>query len=130
VKALVCVKCLDIRALDPKGAWTACRCGNCEARWLDPDKGTVRVKALDQLAVRILGLNNHYLINGARGPTHMAMVEAGGQWEWWRKLHDEATNAPAYIFDKSRRSCWATIVKVGETNDITWEPDSTEKPAS
>jgi len=128
MKALVCTVCVDIRALDPSGAWTSCRCGNAKARWLDPDKGTVRVKAEDQNRVRILGLNNHYLINGSKGPTHAQMVEVGGQFEWWRKLHDESTNAPGYIFDKGKRACWATLVKVGETNDITWEIE--EKPAS
>jgi hypothetical protein len=128
MKALVCTLCLDIRALDPKGAWTACRCGNLEARWLDPDKGTVKVRAKDQSRVRMLGLNNTYLIGAAKGPTHAEMVTAGGQWEWWRKLHDDATNAPGYVFDKTKRACWATLVKVGETNDITWETE--EQPAS
>jgi hypothetical protein len=128
MKALVCTLCLDIRALDPSGAWTVCRCGNLEARWLDPDKGTVRVRAKDQSRVRMLGLNNQYLIGAAKGPTHAEMVAAGGQWEWWRKLHDEATNAPGYVFDKSKRACWATLVKIGETNDIAWETE--EQPAS
>jgi hypothetical protein len=129
MKALVCTNCIDIRALEPTGQWTSCRCGTVEARWLDPQKGTVRVRAKDQSKARILGLNNSYLIGGCKGPTHMEMVAAGGQWEWWRNLHTEATNAPGYIFDKDKRACWATIVKVGETNDITWEPDE-EKPAS
>jgi hypothetical protein len=128
VKALFCTICIDIRALDPSGAWTVCRCGNLEARWLDPDKGTVRAKAKDHGCVRFIGFNNTYLIGAAKGPTHLQMVEAGGQWEWWRKLHGEATTSPGYIFDKDKRACWATIVKVGETNDIAWETD--EQPAA
>lgn len=128
MKALFCTICLDIRALDPEGGWTVCRCGNLQARWLDPDKGTVKVKAQDQNRARMIGFNNHYLIGAAKGPAHLDMVKAGGQWEWWRQLHDQATHAPGYIFDKDKRACWATIVKVGETNDITWETE--ENPAS
>ncbi len=128
MKALVCTACVDIRALDPSGGWTACRCGNVEAKWADPEKGTVKVKAKNQGSARILGLNNTYLIGGCNGPTHREMVAAGGQWEWWRQLHDKATTAPGYVFDKDKRACWATIVKVGETNDITWETE--EKPSS
>lgn len=128
MKALFCTLCLDIRGLDPSGAWTVCRCGNLEARWLDPDRGTVRAKAREQGHVRFIGFNNTYLIGAAKGATHMDMVKAGGQWEWWRQLHDQATSAPGYIFDKDKRACWATIVKVGETSDIAWETE--EKPAS
>lgn len=125
MKALVCTICVDIRALDPSGAWTVCRCGNAEARWLDPNMGTVRVKAKDQTRVRILGLNNEFLVAAVKGPTHLEMVSAGGQWEWWRKLHEKACDAKGYVFDKDKRGCWACLVKVNETNDITWEPDPT-----
>jgi hypothetical protein len=132
-KALVCAECLDIRALDPDGGWTACRCGACEARWEDPARGTVRCRLgghpmtrearerLDRCPLRIMGLHNAYLIPAIRGPSHEQMVEAGGQWEWWRKLAEAATRAPGYIFDAAMRATWATIVKVNETGDIKWE---------
>jgi hypothetical protein len=122
-KALVCARCFDIRGLHPDGFWVACHCGRVEARWLDPDAGTVRVRG-DRTAARILGLNNRFLVPAAKGPTHEEMVEAGGQWEWWRALHVKATGAPGYIFDAAKRSCWACIMKVGETNDVTWEERS------
>jgi hypothetical protein len=128
MKALVCLMCNDIRSLDPKGEWTVCRCGQLEARWLNPNAGTVRVKADHPSFARMLGLNNRYLIGACRGPDHHEMVAAGGQWEWWRELHDKATEAPGYIFDKTKRACWATVVRVGETNDITWEPEEEPKP--
>lgn len=121
MKALVCLFCMDIRALEPTGLRITCRCGNVTARWLDPEKGTVKVRAKEQELARILSLNNRYLISGGKGPTHEETVEAGGPWEWWRQLHDKATSAPGYIFDKSKRACWATLIKVGETNDVTWE---------
>ena len=124
-KALVCAKCMDIRGLDPDSEWTTCYCGACSARWVDPLKGTVRVRASDKTLPRILGLNNRFFIQAVRGLSHEQMVAAGGQWEAWRKLHTDATEAPGYIFDKALRSCWACVIKVGETGDVTWEPEET-----
>ena len=125
MKVLLCTKCVDIRALDPAGGWTACRCGNTEARWLDPNAGTVRVRAKNKEFARILGLNNAFLLKAAEGFTHQEMVEAGGQWEAWRKLHEECTHAPGFVFDKKFRACWACVMKVNETGDIKWEEPPT-----
>jgi hypothetical protein len=132
-KALVCGYCYDIRGLDPYGGWVACRCGACEARWEDPARGTVRCRLGDHSVsaqarqdsgmnrLRIMGLNNSYFVRAIKGPTHEEMVEAGGQWEWWRQLAVHATKAPGFIFDETMRAVWATIVKVNETADIKWE---------
>lgn len=127
MKALLCGLCFDIRALEPTGKWTMCRCGNLEARWIDPQRGTVSVRAYDKSSARVIGFNNSFLTAAIQGPSHLDMVEAGGHWEAWRKLHDVATAAPGYIFDKSMRSCWACVVRVGETGDIKWEPEE-KKP--
>lgn len=140
-KALVCGKCFDIRALDPDGGWVTCRCGACEARWEDPNRGTVRCRLgghllaakarqeRDETPLRIMGLSNSYFIPALKGPSWEAMVEVGGQWEWWRKLAEKAVDAPGYIFDRSMRAVWATIVKVNETADIKWEdPIEVEAP--
>jgi len=123
MKALVCASCMDIRALEPTGQWTVCRCGACEARWLDPDAGTVRVRTVDRSLPRILGLNNRFLVSAVKGLTHEFKVAAGGQDEAWRELHKLATHAPGYVFDEAKRACWACIVKVNETGDIAWEAD-------
>lgn len=113
--------CLDIRALDPSCAWTTCRCGNAQARWEDPHRGTVKVRAADRLSVRILGVNNLFFVQGVEGlPTEM-ITQAGGTSAAWRALHDKATSAPGYIFDKGHRGCWACIFKVGDTSDVSWE---------
>ena len=132
-KALVCGKCFDIRGLDPEGGWVACRCGAGEARWEDPQRGTVRCRLgghplaaqarqeSGSTSLRIMGLNNTYFVRAIKGPSHKDMVDAGGQWEWWRKLAAEAINAPGYIFDAAMRATWATIIKVNETNDVKWE---------
>lgn len=130
MKALLCAKCHDIRALDPTGAWTTCRCGRVSARWIDPHRGTVSVRAAEQDRAypRILGLNNAFLVPALEGPSHAEMVKAGGQWEAWRRRHADATNAPGYIFDKDKRACWACIIRVGETSDVSWEPDPEPAP--
>jgi hypothetical protein len=121
MKCLLCARCVDIRALDPHGRWTTCRCGACSARWEDPDRGTVRVKADSQGAPRILGLNNTFLLGGMLSNQHDDSCEMGGSNAAWRKRHDEATHAPGYVFDKAFRACWAAILRVGDTADIKWE---------
>jgi hypothetical protein len=123
LKVLLCTLCLDIRALDPEGAWTCCRCGNSEARWLDAEKGSVRCRAKDRSKLRVIGMNNKYLVVGVRGPSY-ADLKLTDRWAWWRKLHEASTLVEGLIFDKDKRACWATILKVGDTNDISWEPDS------
>jgi len=120
-KALVCAKCFDIRGLDPNGGFVTCFCGSSSARWEDAAAGKVRCRGSWS---RILGLNNNYFVPAIAGPSHLDTVEAGGQWEWWRKLHDRAVDAKGYIFDRERRSCWATIVRVNETNDVRWEDEN------
>lgn len=121
MKVLLCTLCLDIRALDPEGAWTCCRCGNSEARWLDTKVGTVRCRAKDQGKLRIIGMNNKFLIMGCRGPAYEDH-KLPDRWSWWRKLHDASTVIEGLIFDHDKRACWATILKVGDTPDISWEP--------
>ncbi len=120
MKALVCGKCFDIRALDPDGAWTVCHCGNTEARWLDPQAGTVRVRAKNRSVARILGVNNRFFLQAVKG---LDLDIREDEWAAWRKLHDEATDAKGYIFDKAFRSCWACIFQVGETGDVKWEEE-------
>jgi len=129
VKVLLCTLCIDMRALDPDGSWVQCRCGNSGARWLDPEKGSVRCRAKDRSKLRIVGLNNKFLVEGCRGPTYEDL-KVTDRWTWWRKLHDAATKAEGFIFDKDKRACWAAIIKVGDTTDINWEPESEIPPAS
>ena len=86
------------------------------ARWVDPNRGTVSVKATIRDKARILGLNNRML---------QASVGAHEN-ECWKRMHDEVTTAHGYIFDKEMRNCWACILCVGETGDITWEPDASQ----
>lgn len=103
--------------MDSKGAPTQCKCGNMTARWLDPQRGTVRVKALDKSAVRFIGLNNSFLSQTLFAPdmTHHE----------WRDLHAITCNqASGYLFHEGHRNCWAVLIKVGDSNDIAWEEES------
>lgn len=113
VKALLCTVCMDVRGLPNSGdvkRWVECDCGNARARWRDALVGTVEVDASSREDVRVLGLNNHYLLPAVAARTH----------EQRRELHDAATDAPNHIFDKSRAACWAVVFRVGETTDVSW----------
>lgn len=85
------------------------------ARWADELTGTVEVLAQNKSAVRFIGLHNKVL--AATILTDIVSNDA------WQELHDVATNAPGYVFDKSRRNCWAAVLRMAETSDINFHPD-------
>lgn len=119
MKAIFCGACFDIRALDPDCAWVECRCGNMKAKWLDPHSGTVTVKAKNRSMARMIGLNNMFLQAAFRFRYDQPATTSAD----WKTAHQLATIAPGYIFDEAVRGCWACIIQVGQTNDISWEPD-------
>ena len=117
MKAIICFANNDIHIHSFGTEWTACVCGNTKAKWIDSKAGTVVVAARIQPCVRLLGLNNHYLIPA---------IEPGGrnlQWEEYRELHAQAVEAPGYLFDKSKIGCWAAVVRIGRSNDVRWATD-------
>jgi hypothetical protein len=113
---MLCGECNDIRAMDPGGAWTRCRCGNMQARWVDPRTGTVAVSARDRTTARIIGLHNGFLRAAYQRP---ALRNEG-----WREAHDDLVDhAHGYVFHRSNRACPVAIVRVGDTSDIRWVED-------
>jgi hypothetical protein len=90
--------------------WEVCQCGMTAARWEEPQSGRLIVAAYDESKVRVLGLNNHLLLS-------TLMTRGRPAWETVRHWHDEATDAPGYVFDKSRAGCWAAVFEVGSTSD-------------
>lgn len=110
MKALVCAACGDIQALQRE--WRTCTCGNTSARWIDPHMGTAEFRGEDRSKCYLLGLNNNLLIPALRGELAM--------WQDFRAVHEQATEAPGYVFDKKRAGCWAVLVRVGQTNDVGW----------
>jgi hypothetical protein len=113
VKALLCGACGDIQALQVD--WRTCACGNTSARWIDPRRGTAEFRAINRRDAFLLGLNNQLLLPAMRGEL--------GIWEDYREVHEQATDAPGYVFDKSRAGCWAVVVRVGITDDAAWAAD-------
>ena len=101
--------------MDPDGAFTPCRCGNMQARWVNSAFGTVEIKARDRFYVRMIGMHNDFLRAGAdsKNLTH----------EQWRNLHDElCETAHGYLFHKGFRNCPVAIIAVGEASGIYWAP--------
>ena len=115
MKALACGACGDIQALQTE--WRICKCGITSGHWVDPYRGTAEFrKSPEALQYSyILGLNNHLLSPALRGEL--------GMFEDYRKAHDRATKAPNHVFDESRANCWAVVIKVGRTSDVSWAED-------
>jgi hypothetical protein len=73
------------------------------------------VATRDKSKVHGLGLNNSLL--------RSALSAHGQTWEDYRAWHDTATDAPGYVFDKSRAGCWAVVFAIGSTSDTRWASD-------
>lgn len=117
MKALVCGRCGDIQALMDE--WRSCKCGNVEAHWTDGRLGLAEFRCRDYGTAFLLGLNNRVLGPALNG-------ELGGN-EEWRRAHEAATDAPGYIFDRSKKDCWAVIVRMGATADVKRAEDDPGK---
>jgi len=117
VKAVICAIREGVHIHTPGvGKWEICQCGQTGAKWEDPQAGRLIVACRsDRGAVRVLGLNNQYLLPA---------VTTAGHWEEHRQLHDAATDAPGYVFDKSRAGCWAVVFRVGSTGDTRWATEA------
>lgn len=123
MKAILCQADEDLKIYVPgKYGWRVCECGFSAARWVDPgNTGDIIVATRQHHAmIRGLGLHNALLIP--------ALTTPGQAWEDFRQWHDNATNSPGYIFDKSRAGCWAVVFRIGATSDSRWAtPDETEE---
>ena len=116
MKAVICTHDLALHIHTPgTGRWAVCQCGHTGARWEDPRAGRLIVACRSNRgSVRVLGLNNQYLLPA---------VTTVGRWEEHRQLHDAATDAPGFVFDKSRAGCWAVVFRVGSTGNTRWATD-------
>jgi hypothetical protein len=115
MKGLACGKCWDIRALSQENLEPVfCRCGNTGGWWLDGRNGVARYTADATAYAWGVGFNNSFLRIIAESFGDM------GTDEEWRMLHDVATEAPSYLFDKSRRSCWVILFKPGKVASVEW----------
>jgi hypothetical protein len=132
-KAAICVHCSDIvsphRDWVTDRAWRWCECDHMGVRWRDGAQGLIEVTALyGPDSVRVLGFNNMFL---SLGVTANPASDTGTRTaEQWRALHDYTCDRvePHYLFHKDKRGCWALIVRVGESGDVTFVPYGEARP--
>lgn len=119
MKLVVCFECSDYFSPgidEPK----ACKCGYTCAVWDDPAAGKLRVSSrLESGHLRIVGLMNGLLLASA---APKAMSD-----EQWRTTVEGMLDAPGYLFDRSRRNCPVVMLRVGESNDVVYDPDLIKK---
>ena len=124
-KAALCVDCFDIvsprRAWQVDRSWRWCECENTAVRWRDGAKGLIEVTSLHGPdGVRVLGLSNLFLERAVQDPQSRGGLMA----QDWRELHDACAKhiEPHYLFHADNRACWALVVRVGESGDVTFVP--------
>lgn len=118
MKALVCIRCVDIRAIDARrsrgeGDWDRCRCGLVAARWIDPARGTVEVDDPTRETARILGIHNGFLALTVAQPPLTPE-------QWRAEVQALVDDAEGYVFHASKRNCPVALMRVGESNDTFW----------
>lgn len=128
-KAAVCIACMDIvsprRAWRTDRSWRWCECDHTGVRWRDGDRGLLEVTSLHGPdGVRVLGLNNLFLLEALR-----TSGEGNDGWRAWHEATCEQVE-PHYLFHKDKRNCWALIVRVGASGDVTFieYPDAKVEP--
>src|SRR5262249_44985796 len=115
-KALSCSRCTTIRTFLSDGQITTCECGTVKGWWLDAPKGVARLyteSLMGRHFGRIVGFHNQFL---QRAHTLDKPVPDG----FHRNMHDRSINAPGYLFDQTRRGCWAVVILPGESSDTRW----------
>lgn len=124
-KAALCVHCADIvaphRDWRADRSWRWCECEHMGVRWRDGARGLLEVTALHGPEfVRVIGINNSYLQAAVSPNPHTG--DAGRTAEQWRALHELACERvePHYLFHRDQRNCWALVVRVGESGDVTF----------
>lgn len=122
-KAALCVHCADIvgpyRNWQTNRDWRWCQCLHTGTRWADGTRGLIEVTSVHGPDhVRVVGINNGFLQAAVSGGSGLTEPQ-------WRELHDLscARVAPGYLFHEGRRRCWALLVAVGESGDVTYVPN-------
>lgn len=118
-KAIMCTTCGQIVGPRPRTqeVWTWCSdpCVHSAVRWRDGAKGLLEVTSMHgPEGVVVIGLHNAFI---AQLGAATALSD-----EQWRTTHRMVTDAPGYLFDKSKRDCWAVLTRVGQSNDVFFMP--------
>ena len=110
MKAILCLKCIDFKALLPTGE-VRCHCGNVRGKWYDGERGLALVEGIDREAVRVIGMHNSFLLSAR---------DVSGDAMWRAVIEDITRNSPGYLFNADKRNCPVVIIRVGESSDVTW----------
>lgn len=119
-KAAMCLSCQQIigprSSTAESSAWTWCAdpCLHTGVRWRDAATGLLEVTSLRGAGnVAVIGLHNSMFYGLMHGPHSSA---------YWRDMHELVTDAPGHLFDRSRRNCWAVLIRPGQSNDVFFMP--------
>lgn len=113
-KGLACASCHDLRMLSRNNLEPlSCRCGNVTGWWLDGPRGVARYTATNRQTAFGVGFNNRFWLAALVAPERTSSTE-------WRQLHEDACEAPGYLFDKNRRNCWVVLFKPGTVGSVEW----------
>lgn len=115
MQALYCRKCSTVRTFKSDKSLTSCDCGVVWGWHETP----LIVKLYthdpsDRTSAKVIEMNNRYL-NQVSKIEHAAMYADPQIDTLHRNAHQQATIAPLFSFDISRRACWATMSEVGTT---------------
>ncbi len=123
MKVALCVHCTDfitpLNTWRTDRSWRWCQCRHTGVRWRDGARGLLEVTSLHgHDGVRVIGLNNMFLTLAVAEPPKYD----GLPFEKWRELHTECSRQvePGYLFHEDKRGCWALVVRVGESSDVTF----------
>lgn len=114
MKALVCGRCHDVRALRSAGPVT-CECGNVQGWWADPKAGLAKFYAKDRQKAKAMGIHN--------GLIALAFKQSDFSPEEWRENHEILTSdefSEGHVFNRKLRNCPVAVVLIGETSDTSW----------
>jgi hypothetical protein len=119
MKGLTCAECGTLRTLAQQDLRpVSCDCGNVTGWWIDGARGVARYTAKKPALAYGVGLHSDVLrlVWNLYG-TQVNDTE-------WRDLFDKATDAPNYLFDKSRHGQWVIFFRPERGGDVGWATDN------
>lgn len=118
-KLAMCLDCSDIVMPYPDSdvtkEWRHCYCRRCSVAWEDGKLGKLLVgHSRGRNHVRVIGMNNLFLYSDET-------VNIGDDNDWkQRHAETSAKCGDHYLFHHTRRDCWACIIAVGQTGDVSF----------
>lgn len=118
----MCLRCEDVRGLDPSGQPVTCRCGNSQG-YLEGER--LHLRAIDREPVRVLGIHRQAL-RYADDPASELNGNIG-----WQMVHDQCVAASAgYIYHRNIRNCWMAIMRPYEDAAVVWDDEPPVQPSA